>query len=103
MASDTCPACGGLWELKTTSYNFIYVKALEGCPGCSLLLSVVLSFLDGQERVLELTMQPKTGVQSGPLLLQVRLGNGTEQGIELYRQPGIVNHALSLSLKYPLG
>jgi len=91
MESRTCLVCGDLQELKSISYESIYCKALEGCPSCSLLLSVILRFFDRQEKIQNLTVQPRESNEKGPLILQVSLENGIERGIELYRQLGNVH------------
>jgi hypothetical protein len=91
MESRTCLVCRDLQELKSISYESIYCKALEGCPSCSLLLSVILRFFDRQEKIQSLTVQPGESNEKGPLILQVSLETGIERGIELFRQLGNVH------------
>ncbi|KAH7228388.1 heterokaryon incompatibility protein-domain-containing protein [Fusarium solani] len=86
MAPEMCIVCKGLSERTIIDYNSLYHKALDGCPGCSLLLTAILRVLDREPRAKSLDIQPGEGAWIEPLVVRVSRADGSEHGIEIYRQ-----------------
>lgn len=83
----TCSACHNLnGKKQTTDQNALYRRALDGCPGCSLLLAVILRLIDGRPAIQSLTISPAEVDETGLLLLRVNMVNGVERDIEIFRQ-----------------
>jgi hypothetical protein len=88
MAPEMCIICKDLSERTTIEYNALYRNALDGCPSCSLLLTAILRFLDREPRVQSLDIQSGEKPGNEPLVVRVSRADGSEHGIELYRQTG---------------
>ncbi|KAK3314835.1 heterokaryon incompatibility protein-domain-containing protein [Apodospora peruviana] len=83
-----CPVCG---DLKIKVYKEMCRRASEGCPGCSLLRTVV-SKLVGEDlehgiQTLEVLLPVGVRVEENrPLILRLIMTDGAERNIELFRQ-----------------
>jgi len=74
MSSSVCQACNNLVGVgRKTGYINIYRRALEGCPGCSILLAAVLHFAGpGKRNITQLQLLPNKhpATETSPLVLK---------------------------------